>query len=145
MVYQLSITRDQLASFDPCDLPARLKLFGKRKRLTARQAIAAGASIRNVLWVMGRVGRKDLCVRFALACAQRVAHLNPDPRVQAALDATSAWLADPTEEKRLATRNASAAATSASATSAATSAAQQTDIAWQTDTLIALCEGEGAR
>ena len=40
----------------------------------------------------GQIGRKDLCVRFALACAQRVAYLNPDPRVQAALHVTQAWL-----------------------------------------------------
>lgn len=106
----ISITRDELVALEPCDLEQRLALFGRRKSLTAKQAFAAGATISDLRWVAGRLGHKTLLVKFALACAQRTAHLNPDPRVQAALDATQAWLDAPTEENRANAANAAAAA-----------------------------------
>lgn len=105
----LSLTRDELTALEPCDLPGKLALFGRRWRMTAAQALEAGASIDDLLWVAGRMDRKDLCVRFALACTRRVAHLNPDPRVQAALDATQAWLDDPFDETAWAADAADAA------------------------------------
>ena len=106
----ITLTREQLIALDPCDMDERLKLFGRRKSMNAAQALKAGASIEDLLWVAGKLGRKDLCVRFALACAQRVAHLNPDPRAQAALDATAAWIADPSEENEDAAGDAARAA-----------------------------------
>ena len=102
----IRLTKAELTALDPCGLDDRLKLFGRRKSMDARQALEAGVSIDDLLWVAGSLGRKDLCVRYALACAQRVAHLNPDPRVQAALDATAAWIADPSEVNRDAARDA---------------------------------------
>lgn len=124
----IKLTYAQLAALQPCALESRKTLFGKRKTLTAAQALAAGASIPDLLWVAGRLGRKDLCVKFALACAQRVAHHNTDPRVQAALDATAAWIADPSEENRQAT-DATARAAWAAATRAADAAAWAADAA----------------
>lgn len=97
----MKITREQLTDMRPCGLEARLALFGRRKSMTAKRALEAGASVRDVLWVVGRLGRKDLCVRFALACAQRVAYLTTDPRSAAALAAAQAWLDDPSEENRM--------------------------------------------
>ncbi len=37
----LTITRDALSAMQPCDLDSRLALFGCRKTLGARQALAA--------------------------------------------------------------------------------------------------------
>ena len=93
----LKITRDQLIAFDHCDLEGRLNPFGKRKSLTVKQALAAGVRVSDLLWVAGRLDMKRECVQFALLAAQRVAYLNSDPRVQAALDATQAWLDAPSD------------------------------------------------
>jgi len=120
----IRLSREELTALDPCDQAHRLALFGRRKYLTARLALEAGATVSDLLWVAGRLGRKDLCVKFALACAQRTAHLNPDPRVQAALDATAAWLANPCEDTQSAASSASSARSAAlAAASSASSAA----------------------
>ena len=118
----IRLTRAQVVALGPCS-ESRIPKFGRRKTMTASQALDAGASVDDLLWVAGRLGRKDLCVRFALACAQRVAHLNPDARVQAALDATASWLADPTEENRAAAWAAAWAARAARAAWDASNAA----------------------
>ena len=108
----IRLTRAQVVALNPCS-ENHIPDFGRRKSMTASQALDAGTTIPNLLWVAGRLGRKDLCVRFALACAQRVAHLNPDARVQAALDATAAWLADPTDRNKAAAWAAASAARAA--------------------------------
>ena len=95
----ITLTRAEVEALKPCSL-AKLDVFKDRDRLNAREALEAGASISDLLWVAGRLGLKREIVRFAVACAERVAHLNPDPRVQAALDAARAWLGDPSEDKR---------------------------------------------
>lgn len=105
----MKLSYKQLLALEPCAPEERKALFKGRRSLTFADAIALGVSTSDSLWVAGRLGRKDLCVKFALACAQRVAHLNPDPRVQAALDAASAWLADPNEANRQAAARAAAA------------------------------------
>jgi hypothetical protein len=112
------LTPTKLLALNPCDADKRLALFGKHKSLTAIQALKAGFSISNILWVAGKLDRKDLCVRYALAVAKRVAHLNPDPRVQAALDATQAWLDNPSNAAYTA-YTAYTAAADAAATDAA--------------------------
>ena len=120
----IALTPAEVAALRPCS--DRSHLFGRRKKMNARQALEAGASIADLLWVADKLGRKDLCVRFALACAQRVAHMNPDPHVQAALDATARWLDDPTPENyaaRAAARAAAGAAARAAAGAAARAAA----------------------
>src|ERR1700744_5327292 len=106
----LKISQDELRALKPCNVDERIKLFGRRKPLNVAQAFKAGVSIRDVLWVLGRSGRKDLCVRFALESAQRVAHHSSDPRTQKALDATKAWLDNPTEVNRKAAADAAYAA-----------------------------------
>ena len=87
----LKLTYQDVLALKPCSID-RVPYFGRRKYLTAAQALERGATIEDLLWVAGQIGRKDLCVRFALACTQRVTYLNPDPRVQAALHVTQAWL-----------------------------------------------------
>jgi hypothetical protein len=101
----------------------KIPSFGRRKYMTAAQALAAGVSIDDLLWVAGRMGLKEQCVRFALACARRVAYLNYDPCVQAALDATQAWLDSPAPE----TSEAAARAAWVAAEAAAEAAAE---VAW---------------
>lgn len=124
----LSLTFAELETFGPCNLEARRAWFKGRKRLTVRTALRARATAEDILWVAGQLGRKDLCVKFALLCAQRVAHLNPDPRVQAALDATQAWLDAPTEANADAAKAANAAAWAADAASWAAEKAEQRKI-----------------
>lgn len=133
----LSITRDELLAFNPCGGADRLALFGRRKSLTAAQALKAGASVRDVLWVVGRMGRKDLCVRFALAAAQRVAHLDRTGTAQPCLDAAGAYVADPSEPNLTTLRNVrSAAAYAAAAAAAAYAAARKEEIEAQKALLI---------
>jgi len=74
--------------------------------MSAKQALEAGVSIADLLWVAAKLGHRDLCVRFALACARRVEHLSANPRVKACNDATQAWLDDPCERTRKAAANA---------------------------------------
>ena len=128
----ITVTKDQLAAMDPCDLDKRLALFGRRKAMNAKQAFAAGASIRDLLWVARRLGRKDLCIKFALACAQRVEHLNKSGKAKACNDATAAYLAEPSSDNlnklRIARRNA---ADAADAAAYAVGGARQKEIAAQ--------------
>ena len=107
----MTLTKAQLRKLGPCAMAPYEHLFPTaRTRVTARQALDGGVSIPDLLWVAAQMGRKDRCVRFALECAQRVAHLNTDPRVQAALDATKAWLDDPCEATARAAGDAARAA-----------------------------------
>lgn len=71
----IKITRAELAALEPCYLYERLQLFGRRKYLTASQALEAGATIEDILWVAGRLGLGVKCVEFAEACVKRVEHL----------------------------------------------------------------------
>ena len=132
----IRISKEELLDFSPCDAGRRLALFGRKKYLTAKQALEAGATISDLLWVAGRLRLKKQCVQFALASAQRAVHLNSDPRVQAALDATQAWINNPTEENRAAARAAACAvedtaraARAAAAAYAAAAAAYAVDTA----------------
>jgi hypothetical protein len=117
----ITLSKSELEALDPCDMHRRRAMFGftGRKRLNVIQALDAGASTQDILWVASRLDRKDLCVRFALLCAQRVAYLNRDQRVQKALDTAQAWLGRPSAE----TANAAYAATNAYAAYAAANAA----------------------
>lgn len=125
----IRITPGGLLALKPCDPQRHLALFGLRESLTVKQALAAGATVSDLLWVAGKLGLKTECVRFALACAKRVEHLNTDPRVQAALDATAAWLANPSEANRLAATTARAAR-AADVDAAAWAAAEDAADAW---------------
>jgi hypothetical protein len=129
----VTITRDQLAAMKPCDLDKRLALFGKRKSLTVAQALKAGATVRDILWVAGRLGLKAECAAFALACARRVETHATDPRVKACNDANAAYQANPTQANltalqaaRSATATATAYATYTATYTAAAAAAYAT-------------------
>jgi hypothetical protein len=122
----LSVTKEQLIEWRACDLDKRLKLFSREKSMTAAQALKAGASVSDLLWVAGKLGLKRECVQFALACAQKVSHLNSDPRVRAALDATQSWLDNPSAD---AASYAEAAADAAYAAAYAAYAAYDADAA----------------
>lgn len=118
----LQITRKELLALRPCNAESRAALFvDDATPLTMQEALDKGVLIPDLLWVAARLGRVDLCVRFALACASRVAYLNTDPCVQAALDATQAWLDNPCQET--ADAAARAAYVARAATRAATRAA----------------------
>ena len=120
----IKLTYDQVLKLQPC---SRNKIpdFGRRKYLTAEQALDKGVSVDDLLWVAGKLGRKDLCVRFALECAQRVSHNNTDIRVSKALRAVQAWLDSPSKSAAWSARSAAEAAEAAeSAESAARYAAR---------------------
>jgi len=72
-VMRITLTRQQLIDLKPCDLSERLKLFGVRDKLTIRQAIKAGATVSDLLWVAGRRGPEALpsIVTFARNAAAR--------------------------------------------------------------------------
>jgi hypothetical protein len=129
MTETITLTREQALALKPCD-KGRVPKMARGQAMNAAEALAAGVSIDDLLWVADRLGRKDLCVRFALACAQRVAHLNPDPRVQAALDATQAWLDNPTDAAAAGAAGAAGDAAWAAYAAAARAAGAAGDAAW---------------
>jgi hypothetical protein len=69
----ITITKQQLTDMQPCDLSERLALFGADDSLSAQQAFARGASVADILWIMGRLGLKEQIVAFAEWCAARAA------------------------------------------------------------------------
>ena len=123
----VTVTRDQLTAMNPCDLDKRLAWFGRRKALDVRTALAAGATVRDVLWVAQRLGHRDLCARFALLAAQRATVHTTDPRPQACLDAANAYVSEPSDANLVTLRKARAAA--ADATAYASYAADAADAA----------------
>jgi hypothetical protein len=116
------LTRLEVLALRPCS-EQKIPIYGRRKFMNARQAFEAGVSIRDLCWVASKVGRKRELVMFALKCAQSTAHLNSNPRVQATLDATQAWIDNPSEQTRRAAYAAAAYADAAYAAAAAADAA----------------------
>jgi hypothetical protein len=123
----LAITRAQLEALQPCALDRRLTLFGKKRSLNVAQAFEAGATIRDVLWVLGRLGHKAICVEFAIGCAKRAQPAQPSAEALAAIRAAEAWLAEPTEGNAQRCRAAARAADWAAARAAAADAARAAD------------------
>ncbi len=109
----ITVTKDQLRALKPCEISNRLRLFGSRTSLNAEQAFAAGASISDLLWVASRLGHKDLCAKFALACAKRVEHRDKSGKAAACNDATVAYISNPSPTKLEAMRRARSAAAAA--------------------------------
>jgi hypothetical protein len=110
----ITLTREALIAMDPCDLPEHLRRFGDAESMDVRQAFKAGFTIGDVLWVAGEMGLRSDCVRVAIFAAKQVAHLNTDPRVQAAIDAAQTWVDNPSRD----TAAAAAAAADAAAADA---------------------------
>ena len=93
---KIILTRETLVALKPCDLPDRLRKFGEADAMGVREAFDAGFTVADVLWVAGRLGLAQDCARVALFAAKQSAHLNPDSRVAAALEAAQRCIDDPT-------------------------------------------------
>ncbi len=67
-----SISKSELIALRPCELSARLALFGDKDRLTLRQAIKLGVTVRDLLWVISRSDPNSLSniAIFAEDCAR---------------------------------------------------------------------------
>ncbi len=67
-----SISKSELIALRPCELSARLALFGDKDRLTLRQAIKLGVTVRELLWVISRYDPNSLSniAIFAEDCAR---------------------------------------------------------------------------
>ena len=120
---QTALTLEQVLALNPCDADNRRKLFAKHNgaAMTASEAFAAGVSLRDLLWVAVKIGKRDQVARFAIACVQRIVTPKTDKRVQACLDAALAYLDNKTPETLAAlqtARKASYAAYAAAAYSA---------------------------
>jgi hypothetical protein len=118
----LRISKDELMSFNPCDPESRVVLFERRKYLDVKIALNAGVSIHDILWVVGKLGRKDLCVKFALACAVRVEALDKTGAAKRCNEAVGKYVANPSPET--AAWSARSAAQSAAWSAAWSDAAQ---------------------
>jgi len=114
----IKLTYQQVVDLKPCSV-LKIPSFGTLRTMSAIQALDAGVSISDLLWVAAKLDRQDLCVQFALACAKRAVHLNTAPPVQRALDAAQAWLDNPNRG----TANTAAAAFSAANAAAYTASA----------------------
>jgi len=106
----ITMTLARLRKLKPCHLERHELLFEGKRSVTVRQALEAGVSIPDLLWVAGRLNLKSQIVSFAARVAREVAHLNPDPRVMAAIEAAEAWVREPSEGNREAAAAAAAAA-----------------------------------
>ena len=127
---RIALTFDQLAALAPCDLLSRARLFpGPSTPLDARQAIARGASIKDILWVAGKLRLGPQIVAFAIAVAQRVAHLDTTGSAQRCLDATVAYQKGPSPENLVVLKECRNAAAFAYAADAAAHAATSAYVA----------------
>jgi hypothetical protein len=91
----ITLTLARLRKLKPCNLEPHKPLFEGKHSVSVRQALEAGVSISDLLWVAGELDLKPQIVTFAAKVAREVAHLNPDPRVMAAIEAAEAWLREP--------------------------------------------------
>jgi hypothetical protein len=106
----ITLTLAQLRKLKPCDLEPHKPLFEGKHSVSVREALEAGVSISDLLWVAGELDLKPQIVTFAAKVAREVAHLNPDPRVMAAIEAAEAWVREPSESNREAAARAEGAA-----------------------------------
>ena len=116
----ITLTLTQLRKLKLCHLERHELLFEGKRSVTVRQALEAGVSIPDLLWVAGKLDLKSQIVSFAARVAREVAHLNSDPRVMAAIEAAEAWVREPSEGNREAAARAAAAAAAAADVAAAT-------------------------
>ena len=63
-----TLSKKDLIRMGPCDLEARLKLFGSKEKLTVEQAFEAGFSVSDICWIMGRLKLSSEIVLFADFC-----------------------------------------------------------------------------
>jgi hypothetical protein len=62
---------EALKALKPCDLDDRLAMFPVSGKLSLKQAIKAGFSVSDLLWVAGKLGFGKECAIFAANCAKR--------------------------------------------------------------------------
>ena len=91
----LKITLKELLALKPCFPKERKALFGRRKTMDVATALKRGATIHDILWAAAKVGRRDLCIKFALACAVRAEKFDKTGTAKSCNDATAAYVADP--------------------------------------------------
>ena len=91
----LKITLSELLALKPCFPKERKALFGRRKTMDVATALKRGATIHDILWAAAKVGRRDLCIKFALACAVRAEKFDKTGTSKSCNDATAAYIADP--------------------------------------------------
>ena len=86
----MRVTVDDIMELHPCpDYPRERvdELWSGRESLSLVEICDLDIPIPDRIWaVTGLMPKRD-ARHYACDCAQRVAHLNPDPRVQAAIDA----------------------------------------------------------
>ena len=91
----LKITLSELLALKPCNPESRKALFGRRKTMGVATALKRGATIHDILWAAAKVGRRDLCIKFALTCAVRAEKFDKTGTSKSCNDATAAYVADP--------------------------------------------------
>jgi len=105
------ITTEQIMSWRPCgryDESIVSGLIGDGK--TPLEIAELEITIEDRLWVLLRTDIIPEMALHSIACdfAQEVAHLNTDPRVQAAIDAKRKWIAGQISDKELEAARAAA-------------------------------------
>ena len=121
------ITVEEIMKLEPCYTKEQVKdLIGKGK--TPLEILDLPISKNDKFWLLLRPEYIPIKQFHILACdfAQDVAHMNPDPRVQAVIDAKRLWIDGKITDEEL-KKASDAAADAASATRAAAYAA---DAAW---------------
>lgn len=138
------LTFEQLAALNPCNLSGRKALFGRRKALTVKQALAAGATVHNILWVAGQLGHKTEIVEFTCRAASRVAHFDKSRKSAACIDVTRRYMrgAATIGELKNARFTAAAPADAAAAAAAYNVAADAADAATYAATYAADADAE---
>jgi hypothetical protein len=123
-------TLNRIRSGNPCESGWEKLLHGLGKTNADDEPLALGRileinGLSDALWALRAVDGIDKPARlFACDCAQRVAHLNPDPRVQSCIDTARRFAnGDATEQELAAARVAARAAAVDAAVDAARAAA----------------------
>ena len=129
----MKITVNQIMVWNPCHEYTKervTKLIGKGK--TPLQIAKLKIPAQDILWVLLREEIIPARELHLLACdfAQAVAHLNLDPRVQAAIDAKRLWVDGKITNEQLSAAGAAARAAREAAGAAALAALAAAGAAW---------------
>ena len=128
-------TLNKIRSFNPCEggwikLLKHLRKTKADDETLSLETILDSNGFQDALWSLKAVDGINKDARlFAVACVQRVAHLNPDPRVQECLNAATRYSnGDASEEELSAAESAAESAARSAAWSAAWSAARSAEL-----------------
>lgn len=67
-----TLTYEELRSLGTCNLERYRELFKGRETLNVAEALDAGATVEEILWVAMKLGYRRECLSFALKCRDRV-------------------------------------------------------------------------